>query len=334
MKKTIKQYKFLIIGVFVVYVLVLTSILYEVDYSLVAPGYNDNVEDTIEVVSEYESIGSFHTTSVVSLDRISLYQYLLGSIMKKVDVEDLPGYIDNVDETDLRVMSVLMKDDSISTSIVVGSNEVVEYLLFFEYQMVYLTYNHLTPDTLEVGDIIRSVDGDFDIIYSLTNTECDQTVTVLITRDDVNLEFDITKNEINDTCSFGIYIDTFIYLRDISIDYTINETNTGGPSGGLLQSLYVYNQLTEFDYSLGLKIAGTGTVDVDGNVGYIGGIRQKIITAIDNDIDIFFVPHLNDLETDNYIEALKVLEEFDSDMILVGVTTFSEAIQHLEEGDY
>ena len=38
-------------------------------------------------------------------------------------------------------------------------------------------------------------------------------------------------------------------------------------------------KLTDFDYTRGLKICGTGTININGIVGEIGGIKQKIHTA-------------------------------------------------------
>ena len=103
-----------------------------------------------------------------------------------------------------------------------------------------------------------------------------------------------------------------------------------------MQALFVYNELIETDLAQGLKVAGTGTISLDGSVGYIGGIEQKIITASINNIDIFFVPHLSDSHNDNYIEALKVYNTLETDMILVGITSFQDAVDYLlnyESGD-
>ncbi len=138
------------------------------------------------------------------------------------------------------------------------------------------------------------------------------------------------KNQHDDgTCSFGMYLGYFTELLDTEVDYEIIDTDTSGPSGGLMQALYVYFNLVESDLETGLKIAGTGTIDVFGDVGYIGGIRQKVITASLNNIDIFFVPHLNDDDNDDYIEALEVYNTLDTDMVLVGVSNFAEALEYL-----
>ncbi|MDR4145132.1 PDZ domain-containing protein, partial [Bacillus paranthracis] len=75
-----------------------------------------------------------------------------------------------------------------------------------------------------------------------------------------------------------------------SIDVKINSENIGGPSAGFMFSLEVYNQIVKEDLTRGYKIAGTGTMDAEGNVGQIGGIKHKIVAAHKEDVDIFFYP--------------------------------------------
>jgi len=327
----LNKFKWFYIVSFIVFGAILTISIWPVEYSLIAPAVNDNIEDVIVVESEYNHKGTFHTTSVISLNEISYLQYFLGTRMKTVSINELPDYYSNVDPKDIKVMSSLNKDDSIQTSLIVGINEADVTIDFTSYITVFLTYNHMSEDSFVVGDYIVKVNGSENIIDEIVAVECNETASFDIIRDGEAMTVTASRNEIDDSCTFGIYIKTYSEILETIADYEIHETSTGGSSGGLMQSLYVYNQLTAFDYSNGLKIGGTGTIDVEGRVGSIGGIREKIITAISNDIDIFFVPHLSDNDTDNYIKALETYNEFDTDMILVGVETFEEAITYLSE---
>jgi PDZ domain-containing protein len=67
----------------------------------------------------------------------------------------------------------------------------------------------------------------------------------------------------------------------------------GGPSGGLMFSLAIYDKLTPGALTGGRFIAGTGTIDQDGKVGPIGGIQQKIVSAQRDGATIFLVPSGN-----------------------------------------
>jgi PDZ domain-containing protein len=276
--------------------------------------------------------GGFYTTSVVSLNQVNALQYLIAQLEDSVTLSEIPASYEHVDNSDLREMSYLMKDDSLQTSLIVGllqTDQAVEYEHHF---MVYLVYDYLEKDTLELGDYILSINGLTDFSLALQQTNCSERAEFRVMRDGEILELSVLKQDLGEEgCLFGFNYGTFNELISTSIDYEFIETNVGGPSGGLLQSLYVFNRLTEKDYTYGLKIGGTGTIDVFGQVGYIGGVKQKIITAIRNDIDIFFVPHLSDDPYDDYIEALAVYETFDTDMKLVGVSSIDEAIAYLTQ---
>ena len=120
MKLTLLKYKKQIIVFSFFFIPLIFISVFKVDYNLIAPGYNDNVNEFIQVTSDNESKGSFHTTSVISLKGITYLQYLIGSKEDKVIVSPFPEYYDDIVVSDLKVMSYLMKDDSLYTSLIVG----------------------------------------------------------------------------------------------------------------------------------------------------------------------------------------------------------------------
>ncbi len=326
MKHTFIKYKKLIIVFSLFFIPLMFISAFKIDYNLTAPGYNDNVNQFIEVTSSNESKGSFHTTSVISLKGITYLQYLLGSVEQKIFVTEFPEYYDNLVVSDLKVMSYLMKDDSLYTSLIVGILNTGYTIDYESYLTVYLTWNYLDPGTLEIGDKILDIKRD-SISIEASEIECLDTVVFTVLRGEDVLDFNVTKNQVSDTlCSIGISLNYFSNILSTEVEYNLIETITSGSSGGLMQSLYVFNELTEFDYTLGLKIGGTGTISVDGSVGSIGGIEQKIYTSDMNNIDIFFVPFAGG----NYDDAMIAYLNLNSDMIIVGIDTFSDAVTYLE----
>lgn len=67
----------------------------------------------------------------------------------------------------------------------------------------------------------------------------------------------------------------------------------GGPSAGLMFTLGIIDTLEPEDLTGGLVIAGTGTIDDDGNVGPIGGIPQKLVAAKAAGAKVFLTPASN-----------------------------------------
>ena len=302
--------------------------IFRIEYSFTAPGYNKEVDGFIELDEEYSQAGSIHTTSVFVVDKITILQKVLGELNQKIEVEPFPDYYRDVDLDDLVILGYFQKNESIQNSLIVASQYTNHNIQYKTSPTIYLKFNYLEEDTLELGDKIITVNGYEDYQSEIIKGACDAALLFEIDRDGQIMFITVHKKPERD-CAVGIFIKDFTEVIQTDLTYRIITTTTGGGSGGLMQTLYIYNKLVEFDITHGLRIAGTGTINIEGKVGSIGGIHQKIYTAYYNDIDIFFVPHFSDGPNDNYINALEVYNTLDTDMILVPVSTFQEALDFL-----
>ena len=100
----------------------------------------------------------------------------------------------------------------------------------------------------------------------------------------------------SDTPRIGVQIDQ---RQPHPFTVKIDLDEIGGPSAGLMFTLGIIDKLRPADLTGGKIIAGTGTIDYDGNVGPIGGIPQKLVGAKEAGAQIFLVP------ADNCAEALR-----------------------------
>ncbi len=75
-----------------------------------------------------------------------------------------------------------------------------------------------------------------------------------------------------------------------SFDLTINSGRVGGPSAGLAMTLSILDRLTPGELTGGVKVAVTGTIEADGSVGIIGGVRQKTAAVRSAGAKLFIVP--------------------------------------------
>src|SRR5699024_9157582 len=191
-------------------------------------------------------------------------------------------------------------------------------------------------DILKTGDRIVGIDGSTieesnDLIEYVENKEAGETITLDVVRDDKQLEKNLTLAafpEQNNKDGIGIQLVTD---RSVEVDPEVNFSSgsIGGPSAGLMFSLEIYDQLTEEDLTKGYQIAGTGEVDYQGNVLRIGGIDKKVIAADQEGCDIFFAANENGAADSNYQSALQAAEEIGTDMEIVPVDTFDDALQYL-----
>ena len=119
----------------------------------------------------------------------------------------------------------------------------------------------------------------------------------------------------------------------------IDPGQIGGPSGGLMFALQVYQQISGKDLRHGRKIAGTGTINAKGQVGEIGGIDKKVVAAHKAGATIFFAPYVKPTKTllkyeeehkTNYQLAKETAKKVAPRMKVVPVRTFSDAVKYLE----
>jgi PDZ domain-containing protein len=87
------------------------------------------------------------------------------------------------------------------------------------------------------------------------------------------------------------------------IDVTIQLENVGGPSAGQMFALGIIDKLTPGELNGGKNVAGTGTITAAGDVGAIGGIRQKLYGARDAGAEYFLAPASNCDEVTGHIPA-------------------------------
>ena len=73
-------------------------------------------------------------------------------------------------------------------------------------------------------------------------------------------------------------------------EVTIYLNDVGGPSAGMMFALGIVDKVTPGEMTGGKNFAGTGTIDADGNVGPIGGIRQKLYSALAAEAPYFLAP--------------------------------------------
>ena len=103
---------------------------------------------------------------------------------------------------------------------------------------------------------------------------------------------------------------------EVPIDVTVGIDDVGGPSAGLVFALGIIETLTPAPLTGEERIAGTGTITTDGEVGQISGITKKIAAAARDGATHFLAPLANCGDTEGAVpDGLR----------LVGVATLADA---------
>lgn len=101
----------------------------------------------------------------------------------------------------------------------------------------------------------------------------------------------------------------------------VDSGDVGGPSAGLAFTLAIIEELTPGELTGGLKVAVTGEISLGGDVGEIGGLRQKTVAVLRENADAFLVPK------SQMDEAVK--QAAGTDLKVIGVSTLDEALTEL-----
>jgi PDZ domain-containing protein len=149
---------------------------------------------------------------------------------------------------------------------------------------------------LKVGDVITAIDG-----TSVTSGQklrelvrakpAGQARQVGYTRDGMAGTISLVTVKAEDgSPRLGVVIEP---KQPAPFDVKFDLDRIGGPSAGLMFTLGVIDKVDPADLTGGIRIAGTGTIDDEGNVGPIGGIPQKLRGAKRDKATVFLTPAAN-----------------------------------------
>jgi PDZ domain-containing protein len=163
---------------------------------------------------------------------------------------------------------------------------------------------------IEVGDVILGINGDRatdsnELREAITSLDPGTPVTVQVRRDGRTLDLKTTTTESDGRTVLGVGLDPEF---DFPVDVSFATKDVGGPSAGMMFALGIYDLLTPGALTGGAKIAGTGTIDSRGEVGPIGGIRQKLVGARHAGAQWFLAPKSNCNEVVGHVpQGLRVV---------------------------
>lgn len=320
-----EEYKF-IITLFLLFII----FVFPINYYIIIGGGTSDVSSRIKVENKFKSVGSFNISYVEEL-KGTVATYLLSYIIPSWEREDANLYKYNENESieDIEFRSdldLLYSNSNATYWAYTLANKNINKVESKIY-VIALFEEYVTP--FKIGDQILSVNNNtYDSIdkyieYLQTCKENDLvTVKVLRNNKEKILEAHLYKEK--DRLLFGIglkKIDVYETNPKVNIKFRASES---GPSGGLITTLEIYNQLVQEDITKGKKIAGTGTIEEDGTIGEIGGVEYKILGAAKAHTDIFLVP-----AGDNYKDALKYKRKNNLKIKIVEIESIQDAIEKL-----
>ena len=183
---------------------------------------------------------------------------------------------------------------------------------------------------LKAGDQIIGIDdievsSREDISTYLSTLEVGDEVSVKVLVDDKEYFRKTTVIESNGSKKLGVITNIlYDYKTSQEVKYEKNNSEMGS-SGGFANTLFIYSSLIDEDIIKGRRIVGTGTIDSEGNVGPIGGVKYKLKAAYKENTSLFFISDYN------CKEANEIKEKNKYDLEVVCIKTFDDAIEYLRK---
>ena len=308
-KSFIKEnYKFILVLILLV---LFTTV--RLPYYIMTTGGTINITDRVEMSSyEKDKEGSINMLYVSEYDATP-FSYLVAKIQ-----------ISNESVKDINKRNKIMRDNSLDTATIVAYKEAGKTINIKSKKNIVMAKTN--DNDFEVGDIILTVNDntceDVNAIREIINNSNENDIIKFkLLRDDKEVEVDGKVLLEDNRKIIGIIITTD-YEYDLDPEITIKFKNSeSGASGGLMLTLTIYNAISGEDLIKGRNIAGTGTLNLDGTVGEIDGVKYKIMGANNSNMDIVFVPSAN------YEEAISVKEKYNYDMDIIKLDTFNELLE-------
>lgn len=320
---------------------------YKVKYIVDTPGTLAEASDTIIIDSD-NNRGHVLTVSVTEYTKVSLIKYWLAKADKRIAVEEMP---DDYDKDGDYYYSYYAKKVAMANAIVYAYRKASEVnpdvSLVSTYKGVLVAQVLKSAKTnIYIDDVITEVEGTsfsnynefLDAFRNATSSKkagdvINFKVTRLINSKETTIDRYATLQEENGKLFIGFYVfDYNLPDGENSVPkFKVSDSayNSIGNSSGAMMALSIYNALTHDDLlkkanGEELIVAGTGTIDINGNVGAIGGIEQKVARCYISGIDLFFV------DAYDYEDALAACEKLGYDnKFIVRVETFDDVLTEL-----
>ncbi len=278
---------------------------------------------TVSGHKTYRDNGELRLTTIYvdqPQERVTLAQLLSSWVSTKEAVYPrsavyAPDETDESSDVESAVQMVSSQDAAVATAL-----RELGYEVEPEVEVLYVEKKLPADGKLKVRDLLLKV-GDTeiteaqDVVDAVDAAPLDQPLTFLVRRAGKEVSVDVAPRLVDGDKRIGITPGPgFTFPFDVSVD--IGDA-IGGPSAGLMFSLAIYDTLTPGSLTGGAVVAGSGTIDPDGNTGPIGGIQQKIAGAEAADAKLFMVP------ADNCPDTIGLDT---GDMRLVKATTMHDAV--------
>ena len=350
--------KILWVFILAIYLFLMLVCIIPVPVSSTSPGSITSVATVIDIEDTDETVVNkrAYTVSVYTKTKASILEYWIALLDKDTDIE-IDKREDNIYTIkEEEKIDVIAKEQSIQDCLITAyscaKTNGYDVNLDYTYKGIRVAcvpgnYIKSGPESLQIGDIIVSIEDTEvnniekfkELVLAIYDAyQADKSLTskkvsvirdnTLITLDNCNIKGLAVLGNYTKIYEGSVPEYIFYEYYDLNYDtakpkFKINKAFSSGPSGGLVQTLFVYDCITNGSLIKDKYILGTGTISTSGKIGAIGAAKQKIMTANFYQCQYFLVPSANYDEAKAKYDSIK-----DPSFELIKVDNFSDVITY------
>lgn len=356
------------LAVLVVLGLVTASLVWKVPYYTMSPGSSRATEPLISVegAPTYDTDGNVDFLTV-SIRQATPVELLAAWINPDVDVKSRDELFGDQTPAENRQVNLRMMADSKDAATYQALHRLGYDIPMLGTGAVVAQVEEGSPacGRLAPGDVVTEADGEpvalnRDLVEDITGSAPGTVLTLEVeTLDDPGIaEVDAMEGpcRVTDRTAGGTrtvevvlgareedpsraFLGVSTFTRDLTFDFpvevTIDSGRVGGPSAGLAFTLGLLDVMTPESITGGLKIATTGTMELDGRVGPVGGVHQKVVAAKRQGVELMLVP-LSELdEARRWADGLRIepVEDLDDALAVLATVGGGDAVLPPEPAD-
>lgn len=299
----------------ILYISIVSFLVIPSRFQVVLPGDTTLMSEQVSI--ENHTISHISSIYVISYEPITLFQSLIlhltqqGSVFLPTESTEIMTLAEKYNAAQIQ------KQSSYIISTIVAYDKAQKDITYtFEGFGVTSLINE--KRTIQIGDVITSING-IELTQETDFTQFANVETLTIKLNRNNEDLVVTHERQPSDLPLAMYPMFTLIEATPNITFPGLSSTIGGPSGGVMMTLAIYLAITDQVYDA--RIVGTGTIQLDGSIGNIGGLVEKYLT-VKEDMDIMFVPE----------NQIHLLLEYDDERI-VAVSSINDVIHYLDTHD-
>jgi Lon-like protease len=325
------------IVVSIVVIVSLLGTIIRLPYVIYSPGGATPVDDVVKITGakSYRSRGEvlFLTVSV-SRDRPNVWRFVQAKLDDDSEIVGEDAFLGGQSRKQVNRQNIVAMDDSQLAAKTVALEQLGYSVTATGAGALVAQVVEDSPAAgkLKQGDLITAIAGEpvrlADEIRPIVQSKpAGSTFDFTVTRKGRTLDVPITTEkatagDLKGKPMIGIVPVTKDLHLDFPVDITIDPGQVSGPSAGLAFTLTIIDEMTPGSLTGAQKVAVTGTMDLDGRVGEVGGVPQKTAAALNADAELMLVPRA---------EVKQARDRAGNGLTVVGVDTIDQALRALRQ---